>query len=544
VCVLRIIIKKKLAAVLRTSALTLYCYPVVTLAQTSNEPAEIIVTANRTAKTVDETLAPVSIITQQDIQRSQATSLSELLRSTPGISFTSNGGFGSTSGMSLRGSNTDHTLYLIDGLPIRSATSGAAAIEYLPLSQIDRIEVVRGPRSSLYGSDAIGGVIQIFTRKNQDKAFTASAGYGSDSSKQIQSSYADANNSSSFSGGLSFFETDGYDFYGRDNYGTINAGDQDDDGYDNYALSLNGAHKITQDIELSGTFLRSQGKSQFDGYGNDKTRTDYTEQSASGSVDFTISESWGSKLTSGRSYDKQYTRAHDLALPNIYFTNMKDHFNTRTDFTSWQNDIIIRDTDLLSVGLDYKEDKVDSSVSFAEDSRWNQAVFGQYLYYGEVFNSQLSYRYDDNESFGSHNTWSFATGFDLDDNVRITASYGTAFKAPTFNDLYFPDVGYFKGNPDLKPEESKSFDFGVELSIGDSKWTAHYFDTQVDNLISYVYAPFPAVSMMQNVAEANIDGVEFTMSTELYGWTLAANASFINPINSSTGLLLARKRHK
>lgn len=501
---------------------------------------EIIVTAARTARTVDETLAPVSIITRKDIERIQASSVLEALRITPGISFTSNGGFGSLSGVSLRGTNIDHVLFLIDGVPVRSATNGTAAIEYLPISQVERIEIVRGPRSSLYGSDAIGGVIQIFTNKGGKKAASASIGFGTDKTKLATANYADGNATTQFSGGISVFDTDGYDFYGRDSWGIENHDDKDDDAYNNYSMQLSARHEINQDMKLSGNFLRSQGDSGFDGYSDKSTHTDFTQQVLSGILDYTIIDDWNSQLKLSRSYDKQYNQLYKPPAKGSYFVDPKSKFNTKTDFISWQNDVAIRDSDLLTIGLDYKKDKVDSSTDYSEDSRWNKAFFSQYLYDGSVFDSQISFRHDDNETFGSHNTWGIATGFSLDKYVRITTSYGTAFKAPTFNDLYWPADAFFKGNPNLKPEESESFDFGVEISTGKTLWSANYFITKVDNLITYINS-YPAVSMMENVDEADIDGVELTVSSEFFGWKFTGNASFINPVDNSTGKLLPRR---
>ncbi|WP_198263799.1 TonB-dependent receptor domain-containing protein [sulfur-oxidizing endosymbiont of Gigantopelta aegis] len=520
---------------LSVSTLSVFLTPAIVQAESSENMPQIVVTATRTANTVDETLAPVTIISQEDIKRTQASSLSELLRATPSISLTSNGGFGSNSGISLRGTNTDHVLYMIDGVPIGSATSGTTAIQYIPLSQVERIEIVRGPRSSLYGSDAIGGVIQIFTKKDSQKNITASAGYGSDNTREVTASYANSNEQSYFSGGLSAFNTDGYDFFGHQfawPSPAANAADEDDDGYENYSLSLNAGHQVNNDLKLSGIFLRSQGENEYDGYGNKNTRTEFTEQLLSGTIDLSLSDLWTTHLKLSRNYDKQYNQ--------LSAGTAQSKFNTKTDLLSWQNDITIRDYDLLSLGIDYKDDKVDSSTEFSEKSRWNKAVFAQYQYLGDIFNTQVSVRYDDNEAFGSHNTWNMGTGFNLDKNVRITTSYGTAYKAPTFNDMYWPADAFYSGNPDLKPEESKTFDFGVEITTGNTLWTAHYFATEVTNLITYV-SSYPAVSMMENVDEANIDGVELTVATELFGWQLGANASFIDPIDDSTGKMLSRR---
>ncbi|MCU7836833.1 MAG: TonB-dependent receptor [gamma proteobacterium symbiont of Taylorina sp.] len=532
-----------------TSILSLFLYSILSYAESippeysssmNSDLPQIVVTATRTANTVDETIAPVTIITREDIERSQASSLIDVLRTAPGVNFTSNGGMGSTSGISIRGTNIDHVLYLIDGVPVRSATSGSMTIEFIPLAQIERIEVVRGPRSSLYGSDAIGGVVQLFTTKNKQEKISASIGYGSDNTRELTGSYSTGSKTTSFSAGISILDTDGYDFFGRDSYGMINTADKDDDGYENYSMTLNASHSITSDLELSGFYLRSQGESEFDGYATETTHLDFTEQVFSGTLDYAINEIWQSQLQLSRSYDKQYNYLHKLPAGNIYYTDAKSHFNTRTDLLNWQNDFVLRDSDLMTIGIDYKNDKVDSSTDFSEDSRWNKAIYGQYLYYGDIFDTQVSVRSDDNESFGTHNTWSFATGFALDDAVRVTTSYGTAFKAPSFNDLYWPADFFFKGNPDLKPEESSSFDFGVEITTGKTLWSAHYFDTEVDNLITYVDS-YPDVSMMENVSKASIDGFELTVNSEILGFEVTANVSFVNPLDQESGKILARR---
>jgi len=529
----------RFVSVLSSLSYPYQCIAASQISESSDLP-QIVVTATRSANTADKTIAPVTIISREDIERSQANSLLDVLRTAPGINFTSNGGTGATSGISIRGSNTNHVLFLVDGVPIRSATAGAAAIEFLPISQVEHIEVVRGPRSALYGSDAIGGVIQIFTVKDSKEQLTSSLGYGSDNTGEFTAAYSSGNENSRLSAGLSILETDGYDFYGRDSYGTINSADKDNDAYENYSLSLNGSHKINPDLEISGIYLRSQGESEYDGYSDKDTHTRFTEQVLSGNIDYHINDIWQSQLKISQSYDKQKNYLHHLPETNIYYTEAKSHFNTKTELVNWQNDIIVRDSDLLTVGLDYKNDKVDSSTEFTEDSRWNKAIYGQYLYYGKIFDTQIAIREDDNEAFGHHNTWNFATGFDLDETIRITTSYGTAFKAPSFNDLYWPADFFFKGNPDLKPEESSSFDFGVDITTGKIQWSLHYFDTEVDNLIAYVDS-YPAVSMMENVSRASIDGIELTIDTELYGFILSANASFINPIDQDTGKLLARR---
>lgn len=500
----------------------------------SKASSEIVVTASRTAETVDETLAPVSVITRKDIERIQPTSVSEILKMTPGVDFNSSGGFGSNQSFSIRGSNSDHVLVLIDGIPSGSTTLGTTAFEYLPVSQIERIEVVRGPRSSLYGSDAIGGIIQIFTRKGGEPETRLSAGYGTDNTREIFANRSGGNDTSSYNIGLNYFASDGYNFIG--DYGA----DLDDDGFDNYSISSSGSHQFTDQFNLRGSFLRTEGTAEYDGYNDTDTRTDSTQQVISAVADYNVNDLWDSQLQLGRSDDKNRNYLHDDPLVNP-FVDSETRFNSRRDSANWKNDISIRESDLLTLGLDYQKDFVDSSVDYAEDSRWNQAAYAQYLYYGDTLEAQVSFRHDQNQAYGSHNSWNVGVGYPLNESVRVTGTYGTAFKAPNFNDLYWPNDGFFTGNENLQPEESSSFDFGLDFSTGPAQWTAHYFNTKIDNLIAYYFVPYPGVSTMQNVNKAKIDGLELTVSVNWNKWVLSSNLSLLDPRDEETGYQLIRR---
>jgi len=513
--------------------LTILSIPLI--ANADSDIPQIIVTANRTANTVDETLAPVSIITREDIERTQASSVIDVLSMTPGIDVTSTGGFGSQQSIHMRGTNSDQVLILIDGMPSGSATLGTTPFQYLPLAQIDRIEVVRGPHSSLYGSSAIGGVIQIFTRKGQNKQHLYSdVGYGSDNTKDVNFGISDGNQNSSYNLSVGYMESDGYNFLGN------TSPDTDDDGFDNTSVSLGGSHKFNEQLTVSGSFLYSEGQNEFDGYDYKRSRTDYKEQIASAIVDYQINDIWITQLLIGQSKDDQ---------KNHLTANSKSHFDTSKDNYSWKNEFLIRDTDLLTLGFDYLDESVDSSTDYSEDSRWNKAAFAQYQYYGDVFDIKVSWRYDDNEAFGSHNTGNISFGFDLDEYVRVTTSYGTAFKAPGFNSLYWPKETFpawfysYEGNPDLKPEESESFEFGLSGQFNSVTWTAHYYNTSITNLISSKGQLNPSTFFWEerpeNIGKAHIDGIELTLKTEILNWMIQANISHTNPTDDETGDTLA-----
>ncbi len=524
----------KVPAIQTLSALSLFLTPLVSIqAQAENIP-EIIVTANRTANTVDETIAPVTIITRKDIDRLQAQSVVDVLKSTLGIDVKTSGGMGSSTSIFMRGTNSDHILVLVDGVPYGSATLGITPFQYIPVSQIERIEVVRGPQSSLYGSSAIGGIIQIFTNKEtRGQSFYADTGYGSDDTVEANAGFGYGNETSSFNIGVGYIDTNGYDFLG--NPDSANA-DNDDDSFDNTSVSINGRHKFNEQFTLSGSYLLADGENQYD-YTNGlnlattKSRTEFKQQVASIVADLKINDIWSSQLLIGQSKDE----SDYYQYPYFETTIEKYQFDTTKDNFSWKNDFIIRDKDILTVGFDYLDESVDSTTNFDKDSRWTKGVFTQYQYYGEVFDIKGAWRYDDNQQFGSHNTSNIGLGFDLDEYLRVTVNYGRAYKSPTFNDLYYPDVGYFKGNSGLKPETSESFDFGLSGEFKSINWSANFYTTSIRNLIEYQYPT------MENIDKANIDGIELSLGTQLFGWNIQGNISHTNSKNDDTGNYLTNR---
>ncbi len=524
----------KVPAIQTLSALSLFLTPLVSIqAQAENIP-EIIVTANRTANTVDETIAPVTIITRKDIDRLQAQSVVDVLKSTLGIDVKTSGGMGSSTSIFMRGTNSDHILVLVDGVPYGSATLGITPFQYIPVSQIERIEVVRGPQSSLYGSSAIGGIIQIFTNKEtRGQSFYADTGYGSDDTVEANAGFGYGNETSSFNIGVGYIDTNGYDFLG--NPDSANA-DNDDDSFDNTSVSINGRHKFNEQFTLSGSYLLADGENQYD-YTNGlnlattKTRTEFKQQVASIVANLKINDIWSSQLLIGQSKDE----SDYYQYPYFETTIEKYQFDTTKDNFSWKNDFIIRDKDILTVGFDYLDESVDSTTNFDKDSRWTKGVFTQYQYYGEVFDIKGAWRYDDNQQFGSHNTSNIGLGFDLDEYLRVTVNYGRAYKSPTFNDLYYPDVGYFKGNSGLKPETSESFDFGLSGEFKSINWSANFYTTSIRNLIEYQYPT------MENIDKANIDGIELSLGTQLFGWNIQGNISHTNSKNDDTGNYLTNR---
>ena len=481
-----------------------------------NRPDTVIVTATRTAQTVDESLSSVTVITSEDIERQNATSLQEVLQSVAGVTMTSSGGQGTLSSMFLRGTESNHVVVLIDGIKHGSASTGKASLEFLPLEQIDRIEIVRGPRSSLYGSEAIGGVIQIFTRKGQGITRpTLSITAGSYNSLKAVAAVSGSEDKIDYYLSLSSYDTDGFNACnGQPMVGGCNVIEPDDDGFHYLASSASLGYKLTENTDLRANWLSSKGNVRYDGsYYNHSHSVNQTEGVK---LSHQLSSIWLVEFQLGQSNDRR----------KEYFNNtFRDFNNTERNSSSLQNNFVLGSDSELVIGLDYLDDQLESNTPYNETSRFNKGFFAQFLQQLNNQNFQFSARYDENEQFGSHSTGSIAWGLDLNKKQRITASYSTAFAAPTFDDLYYP----WGGNPDLKPEDSATVEIGFRNRISNGSIAVNVYQTEIDQLIVWNSTTF----ITENIDEVTIRGIEFVLGARLMGWDTQLDVSLLDPENKS-----------
>ncbi|XKH59155.1 TonB-dependent receptor [Halomonas sediminis] len=490
---------------------------------TSNAPQRlnpVVVTAALAPRTADETLASVTVLDEATLRRQDPSSVTDLLRGQPGVDITTQGSFGKQSSLFLRGTGSNANVLLIDGIRLRSATTGAAAWEFLDPRMFERAEIVRGPRGSLYGADAVGGVIQLFTPEGEEGAPQPriSVGGGSFDSQRYSASLSGAEDGTRYHFAASRFDTEG---------APVRRGG-DDKGYDNTSGLVRLSHTFDSDAEVGLLALRGRGSTEYDSSG--PAEDDFVQQVAAVYAEAPVTDSWSSRVTLSEARDER-----DTVAPT--YTSL---FETRTRTANWKNILAFGPHEVV-MGAEYSEDDLGDSqtsgLSFDEERRYNRAVFAQGFLDFYPLTTQLSLRHDDNQAFGEELTGSLALGYALDEQHVARASYGTAFRAPTFNELYFPFAG--SSNPDLSVETSSTFELGLRGQYGNWFWDLAAYQTEVDDLIALDEAFRPV-----NVNEARIRGAELALGAEIDDWTLAAALTWMDPESRSgdnAGNRLARR---
>lgn len=501
------------------TAITAVCTPVA--AQEASEGQQlaqldpVVVTATRTPQTVDETLSAVTVLSREDIDRSQAVDLPSLLSRQPGLNVVRNGSFGQNSSLFIRGTNSDQSLVMIDGLRVGSATTGQTAFQHLPLDNLQRIEIVRGPRSSIYGADAIGGVVQMSTRGEEmfeGQRLRGGLMAGGNDTNEVTAGIDAGDGEREISITGRSFDTDGIKA-SEDSVG--------DNGTENDSASIRYAQRINKQVQWRVNALHARGTSESGGGADSDAFTDFVQQAISTELDIEASESWQVTLSAGQSKDESDFFGDDRAPRTL-----TSRFNTETRQAGWTNELFFGNNHQVIAGLDAREDEVESTTDFQEDARHNVGAYGVYIWDGERTDFEASVRQDDNEAFGDATTGGIAGGYRLGETTRVRASVDTAFNAPTFNELYFPDVGFFSGNPELDPEESVSYELGIQGGR-DYQWGVNVFRTEIDDVIVFDGAQATSV----NKDEATIDGVELSATALDYdGWRIQATATFLDAI--------------
>ena len=504
----------------RSVLAVLCCVPVAALADGApTQLGQIVVTATRTAQTEDQTLAPVTVITREEIELLQPTSLQDLLNDTPGMAVSNQGGPGKVSALFLRGTNSNQVLVLVDGIRVGNATAGTAPVQDIPVDQIQRIEIVRGPFSSLYGSEAIGGVIQIFLR-HAPGTFTpnASVGIGSWSHWKASSGFSAAGEKGWISVQATHDQTKGINACkvgAAEVFAACFADQPDRDGFHDNALTIHGAYQFDDHWSADALAMRSEGFDKYDGTYSDSDA--YATQVVGGQLHFRPNDTLNLSLRVGSSAD-----LYEDFLQGAYI----DHFDTRRTLASLQGDVVLGGG-LLSAGMDWQRETVASNYVFTEDLRSDRGLFAQWQRTFGAQSLQANVRRDDNSQFGLKTTGSLLWGWDFAKNLRVTASWGTAFRAPTFNDLYYPGFG----NPDLQPESSRNLELGLRGTPDWGHWSLSVYRNDIHDLVTFD----AAIGLPGNVDRARITGLEGVVGGKLAGWDVRATATLMNARDAGGG---------
>lgn len=496
---------------------------------------EVVVTATRSPTPVSKVLSDVTVITREEIEETGATQLTELLARQPGIQVSSTGGLGSTASVYIRGANANQTLVLVDGMRIVSGTLGATSLQHLPLELIDRVEIVRGPVSGVYGADAIGGVIQVFTRKGSGAPkFHASLGFGEYGTAEAGVGVNGQLGDTAFGLNLSHQSTHGFSAKNAGSDSSWGKHNPDRDGYRESGYSAYLEHALAPGQSLSARAFQSFANNEYDtsgpGRGQDEIRTRLTGQSVESRN--RLGERWTSTLRFARTQD----RSEDFTGGKM--DQRSSLFKTTQDEWTWLNDLSL-DAGKVQLGASHLKQEVDSLKAYSETEKTVKSAFAGYQ--GELGSHlwQANLRHDDDSTFGGQTTGLVGYGYRFDRHWLARASYGTAFKAPTFNDLYWPG----DGNPDLKPEHARNLEAALEWADGPHRTKLTWFRNKVDDLIQWAddgtgyWKPF-------NVAQARLAGYTLEAGTQLAGFDLSASATWLDARDSKTGQRLDRRAQR
>lgn len=516
---------------IRSSALASACALACSVASLANaaetQLGHVVVTATRQPISADAALASVDVIERDEIARAGHSSLLGLLASRPGVQMARNGGPGSSGSLFIRGANSGHTLLLIDGVRIGSATSGSPALETIPLELIERIEILRGPGSALYGADALGGVIQVFTRKGR-AGFQPAArvGAGTDGAREASASLAGGNDRLRYNLSAGHERSDGFNARPKAQTGH----DADDDGFREDYLSASLALDLGGNDELGANVLYSDMRNWYDAAQPYDSRLDKRAEAFGVHLRKQHSSAWASTLRLGHSVD---------ALDNQSDASTRSRFDTTQRQLSWQHDIALGGGSLLAA-YEFLQQRVQTTADYEKTRRHINALL---LGWGGDFDRhhvQLNARHDRNSQFGGKTTGTAAYGYQLSPEWRAHASIGTAFKAPTFNDLYYPVECYgawgcFGGNAALVPEEALNRELGVAWERDGVSVDLTYFNNRIKNLIDW------SSGIASNVGRADIEGVEASVTALFGDYRVRASVDLLDAEDAASGDELGRR---
>lgn len=471
---------------------------------------EVVVTATRLSD-IDAPVPNNTVITRADIEARQSLTLADVLQQEAGVVITGNGGPLTNTSVFLRGSASNQVLILVDGVRVNDANQGVFDLSLLRADDIERIEIARGPYSSQYGSDAIGGVIQVFTRKSAPAEAGLRAGSFNTWEFNAGASTGDSRNGASVR--IGHLDTDGFSATAPNNpFGYT----PDNDGGQLKTAQLSGQAELGDrlDARFSGSW--KEGRTEFDDGVNDQEMG-----VASASLAHQLTDNWEQTLQAGFLYNNLATDGRSSSFG--YYSG----FYTRRDSLSWLHRLEWKPGWTLVAGLDYADEQSESRDLLANTTGFdkrlqNHGVFVSQYASVDIYSASLSLRQDRHDTFGSYETGNLTLAAQILPALKLYGAYGSAFRAPSAADLYYPGFfGMYKGNPALQPEESRTGEVGVELRQGGQRLRLSAYRNQVTDLITAADT-FPYD--LENVARARLQGVELEAGGRVADWTWRLNA--------------------
>ena len=494
--------------------------PLPLLAAIAGTPAlePVIVTATRTETPADTVIASVEVIGREELLRQPAADLGDLLRGRAGVEVARLGGPGQQTSLFLRGTDSNHVLVLVDGVRINPGTIGSASIQNIAPELVERVEIVKGPRSTLYGSDALGGVIHIITHRGGEDAASIQGGLGRYETKSGNLSASIAGDRGDGSLGVSWLDSAGF---------PTRSGDLTDRGYAN--LSLTAAARTTAaGVELGVRGWHAAGTAEYSDFFVTPVDQDFENSAFALTAGFAPTAAWDSRLL----------LAH--ALDEIEQNQAADFLRTRRWQLDWQNDFAISTHHALTGGLIWQDEDADAE-SFGLPYGATTATRQLYLQDQASFGTHrllLAAGYTEHETFGGHPTWNAEAGFALGAATTLTLAAGRAFRAPDATDLYG-----FAGNPSLDPERSRSYEASLRHDSADGqRYSLTLFRNEIDDLVQFVITDFTTFDgENRNVERARIDGLEAAWHYDGERWAARASATLQDPRDRITDARLLRR---
>ncbi|WP_029462060.1 TonB-dependent receptor domain-containing protein [Serpentinimonas barnesii] len=480
----------------------------------------VVVTATRTPVPPDQLAAQVVLIDRAAIEQAQGATLAGLLQQAAGVQISSNGGLGKASNVFIRGTEGRHVLLLIDGVRYGSATLGTPNWDNLPLAAIERIEVLKGPAAALYGSDAVGGVVQIFTRRGQEGFHPhAELGLGAYGRRSVALGVAGGQGGLSYRFGVSSLREDG--FSATNPAVPFGSHHPDADGFEQDALDASVRLALAPGWQLSAHGLLASGDNAFDsGSGAFAVRGLTTTRV----LGLGLERTWAA----GARTHLHLNRADDLTR-NFMSATRTSHIDTRRQQWTLQHD---QPTGLgtLTLGAEHTREQVNSSTAFTVRERRIEGVFLGLQGSSGPHAWQASARRDDNSQFGAANTGSLAYAFEFAEGWRVRAAHGTSFKAPSFNQLYWPGFG----NPTTQPERGRSSELGLSYAFGSQSLQLTRFEQRIRGFIT-------AAPTVANLPQVQIDGWNLVWQGSAGDWRWRSDLELLEARNRTPGANFERQ---